>query len=47
MGATKLWNKLNSQDFVLGLGTLTGNQTIQEVEATVLEAIYLSGWQVA
>ncbi|HJS00919.1 MAG TPA: isocitrate lyase, partial [Flavobacterium sp.] len=46
MGAEKLWRKLNSQDFVAGLGALTGNQAIQEVEAG-LEAIYLSGWQVA
>ncbi|WP_422860779.1 isocitrate lyase [Flagellimonas sp. S174] len=46
MGAEKLWNKLNGQDFVAGLGALTGNQAIQEVEAG-LEAIYLSGWQVA
>ncbi len=46
MGAEKLWKKLNSQDFVAGLGALTGNQAIQEVEAG-LEAIYLSGWQVA
>ena len=46
LGAEKLWNKLNSQDFVAGLGALTGNQAIQEVEAG-LEAIYLSGWQVA
>lgn len=45
-GAQVLWNKLNSQDFVAGLGALTGNQAIQEVEAG-LEAIYLSGWQVA
>ncbi|UJH69298.1 isocitrate lyase [Muricauda sp. SCSIO 65647] len=46
IGAEKLWGKLNSQDFVAGLGALTGNQAIQEVEAG-LEAIYLSGWQVA
>lgn len=46
LGATTLWNKLNAQDFVAGLGALTGNQAIQEVEAG-LEAIYLSGWQVA
>nr|WP_106145115.1 isocitrate lyase [Allomuricauda pacifica] len=46
MGAEKLWDKLNGQDFVAGLGALTGNQAIQEVEAG-LEAIYLSGWQVA
>ncbi|MEG2102864.1 MAG: isocitrate lyase [Flavobacterium sp.] len=46
MGAQKLWRKLKSQDFVAGLGALTGNQAIQEVDAG-LEAIYLSGWQVA
>ncbi|MBD1262440.1 isocitrate lyase [Maribacter polysiphoniae] len=46
LGAEKLWRKLNAQDFVAGLGALTGNQAVQEVEAG-LEAIYLSGWQVA
>lgn len=46
MGAERLWNKLNSQSWVAGLGALTGNQAIQEVQAG-LEAIYLSGWQVA
>jgi len=46
LGAERLWEKLNSQDFVAGLGALTGNQAIQEVQAG-LEAIYLSGWQVA
>ena len=45
-GAEVLWYKLNNQDWVAGLGALTGNQAIQEVEAG-LEAIYLSGWQVA
>ncbi|NLP56731.1 isocitrate lyase [Lutibacter sp. B1] len=45
-GAEILWKKLNNQDFVAGLGALTGNQAVQEVEAG-LEAIYLSGWQVA
>lgn len=45
-GAEKLWNKLNSQKFVGALGALTGNQAVQEVAAG-LEAIYLSGWQVA
>ncbi len=44
--AEKLWKKLNTQDFVAGLGALTGNQAVQEVDAG-LEAIYLSGWQVA
>lgn len=46
LGAEKLWDKLNTQDWVAGLGALTGNQAIQEVNAG-LEAIYLSGWQVA
>jgi len=46
MGADRLWEKLNSQPFIAGLGALTGNQAIQEVQAG-LEAIYLSGWQVA
>ena len=41
-----LWRKLKNQEYVAGLGALTGNQAIQEVEAG-LEAIYLSGWQVA
>jgi len=46
LGAEKLWNKLNNQSFVAGLGALTGNQAIQQIQAG-LEAIYLSGWQVA
>lgn len=46
LGSEKLWMKLKTQDFVAGLGALTGNQAVQEVEAG-LEAIYLSGWQVA
>jgi len=46
MMSEKLWEKLNNQDFVAGLGALTGNQAVQEVDAG-LEAIYLSGWQVA
>jgi isocitrate lyase len=45
-GAQILWKKLNSQPWVSGLGALTGNQAVQEVAAG-LEAIYLSGWQVA
>ncbi|WP_066750402.1 isocitrate lyase [Sphingobacterium sp. CFCC 11742] len=40
------WHKLNSQEYIAGLGALTGNQAVQEVDAG-LEAIYLSGWQVA
>ena len=46
MGSETLWRKINSQPWVAGLGALTGNQAIQEVAAG-LEAIYLSGWQVA
>lgn len=46
LGAERLWSKLNKQPWVAGLGALTGNQAIQEVAAG-LEAIYLSGWQVA
>lgn len=45
-GAEKLWKKLSNQKFVGALGALTGNQAVQEVAAG-LEAIYLSGWQVA
>lgn len=45
-GADTLWTKLRGQSFVAGLGALTGNQAVQEVAAG-LEAIYLSGWQVA
>ena len=45
-GAEKLWHKLNNQRYVGALGALTGNQAIQEIQAG-LEAIYLSGWQVA
>jgi isocitrate lyase len=45
-GAEKLWDLLNTEEFVPALGALTGNQAIQQVKAG-LKAIYLSGWQVA
>lgn len=45
-GAEKLWEKLKMQSYVAALGALTGNQAVQEVAAG-LDAIYLSGWQVA
>ncbi|HUE40611.1 MAG TPA: isocitrate lyase [Chthoniobacterales bacterium] len=45
-GAEKLWDLLQSEDFVAALGALTGNQAVQQVRAG-LKAIYLSGWQVA
>src|SRR5690348_14263048 len=46
MGAARLWELLNSEDYVAALGALTGNQAIQQVKAG-LKSIYLSGWQVA
>jgi isocitrate lyase len=46
MGAERLWELLNTEDFVRALGALTGNQAVQMVRAG-LKAIYLSGWQVA
>src|SRR5205809_2403302 len=45
-GAEKLWNLLQTEDYVAALGALTGNQAVQQVKAG-LKAIYLSGWQVA
>jgi len=46
MGAQRLWQLLNHEPYVAALGALTGNQAIQQVRAG-LQAIYLSGWQVA
>lgn len=46
LGANRLWNLLQSDEWVAGLGAMTGNQAIQEVAAG-MKAIYLSGWQVA
>ncbi len=46
MGAERLWRLMNEKPFVRALGALTGNQAVQQVKAG-LEAIYLSGWQVA
>ncbi|MCC3157319.1 isocitrate lyase [Hymenobacter sp. 15J16-1T3B] len=45
-GAERLWQLLHTEEYVAGLGALTGNQAVQEVQAG-LQAIYLSGWQVA
>jgi isocitrate lyase len=45
-GAERLWDLLHREDYVAALGALTGNQAIQQVKAG-LQAIYLSGWQVA
>jgi isocitrate lyase len=46
LGAEKLWEYLHDKPFVNALGALTGNQAMQQVRAG-LDAIYLSGWQVA
>ncbi len=46
LGAERLWKLLSQSAPVIALGTLTGNQAVQAVKAG-LEAIYLSGWQVA
>ncbi|MGD9018233.1 MAG: isocitrate lyase [Desulfobacterales bacterium] len=46
IGAKRLWNLIQTEDYVAALGALTGNQAVQQVEAG-LKAIYLSGWQVA
>ena len=53
-GAERLWELLQRTDpagsddpqFLAALGALTGNQAVQQVRAG-LQAIYLSGWQVA
>ncbi len=45
-GAERLWQLLHERDFVPSLGALTGGQAVQAVRAG-LEAIYVSGWQVA
>ncbi|ANS80666.1 Isocitrate lyase [Serinicoccus hydrothermalis] len=45
-GAEKLWETLETKPFTRALGALTGNQAVQMVKGG-LEAIYLSGWQVA
>ena len=46
MGARRLWDLLLSRESVRALGAMTGNQAMQMVRAG-LDAIYLSGWQVA
>ena len=46
MGAERLWQLLHERPYVHALGALTGGQAVQMVKAG-LEAIYLSGWQVA
>jgi isocitrate lyase len=45
-GAERLWSMLRSGSFVRTFGAMTGAQAVEMVRAG-LEAIYLSGWQVA
>jgi isocitrate lyase len=46
LGAERLWRLLNTEPYVAALGAMTGGQAVQMVRAG-LQAIYLSGWQVA
>ena len=55
LGADKLWNLVTQgakpsfrpdKDFVNCMGALTAGQAVQQVKAGI-EAVYLSGWQVA
>jgi isocitrate lyase len=46
VGAERLWALMHEPAPVRALGCLTGNQAVQAVAAG-LQAIYLSGWQVA
>src|SRR5438094_8384670 len=46
LGARRLWQLIRGERPVHALGALTGGQAVQMVRAG-LEAIYLSGWQVA
>jgi isocitrate lyase len=46
LGAERLWDLLQTEDYVATLGALTGNQAVQQVSAG-LKAIYVSGWQAA
>ncbi len=45
-GANRLWEMLKRDAPTRALGAVTGNQAMQQVRAG-LDAIYLSGWQVA
>ena len=46
LGSERLWQLLNDEPYVAALGAMTGGQAVQMVKAG-LQAIYLSGWQVA
>jgi isocitrate lyase len=46
LGSERPWRLLQAEPYVAALGALTGAQAVQMVKAG-LQAIYLSGWQVA
>ncbi len=46
LGAERLWELLRREEPTRALGAMTGGQAVQMVKAG-LDAIYLSGWQVA
>ncbi len=46
LGAMRLWELLNTREYIPTLGALSGGQAVQMVRAG-LEALYISGWQVA
>ena len=46
LGAQRLWELLGKRDYIAALGAMTGGQAVEMLKAG-LEAIYLSGWQVA
>ena len=46
LGAERLWELINGSEPIGALGAVTGGQAVQMVRAG-LQAIYLSGWQVA
>ena len=46
VGAERLWRLITQGGYVNALGAMTGGQAVQMVKAG-LQAIYLSGWQVA
>src|SRR5919106_3150282 len=46
LGAERLWSLLTREDYVAALGAMTGGQAVEMVKAD-LNAIYVSGWQVA
>ncbi len=46
LGAERLWKLLGTRDYIAALGAMTGGQAVEMLKAG-LDAIYLSGWQVA